>query len=225
MLIPHLPYTSEVYFAAMAQYHTDLFPARPVLLFLFLLAFAFCCRSPQSRKSGTRAIWLILALAWLWVGAAHQLGMMADLNFMAPWYGWGWIAQGGLFATLALWPGDGGFSVRRDARSVAGAATAVAGLVLYPVAVYLSGVAAGALPAAGSSPDPTAIATAGLLILFRPAGSQRLLPLVLLPLLVGWVGVAGVSGWLLDFPLSYAVPAAALLAAVLLVAAMRTGRS
>jgi len=73
---------------------------------------------------------------------------------------------------------------------------------------------------AGTAPHPTAIATAGFLLL-AAAASRRiiLVPLLVIPL--AWGAVAAVSAHLLAFPLAYTVTASVLIALAGAIAAAR----
>jgi hypothetical protein len=93
-------------------------------------------------------------------------------------------------------------------------AVALLGLLGYPLAVLLLGYDWRGLPLVGVAPHPTVIFTAGLLVAARDRP-----PLHLFVVPLGWAGVAGVSAWLLDFPLDYAVAAAVMAAVVLAIAA------
>lgn len=195
-----LPYTAEIYFQLLAQYTAAYWPAviAGVLLALAALALAF---RPVPR--GDRAVGAVLAAFWLWVGAAHQLDHMAMLNFMAPVYGWGWIGQGALFAWVCAVRGKVAFRFAGGVAGWLGLGAVAFAIVGYPAVVAAMGFGAASLPWVGTSPDPTAVFTLGLLAM--TAGRVPLY-LLIVPLL--WAGVAAVSGWLLSLPLDYAVPVA-----------------
>ena len=205
-----LPYSVEVFFASMAEYYSTWFPAAPVAALLSLVALILVMR-PQSGRAdtGDRLAGALLAAAWIWVGAVQQLQHMANLDFMAPIYGAAWIAQGGLIALSCTVPGRVRFRFDGDARGRAGLALALLGLVGYPLAVWSLGYEWRALPLVGVAPHPTVMFTAGVLVAAR---DRPPLHLFVVPLV--WAGVAGVSAWLLEFPLDYAVPAVVLSAAV-----------
>ncbi|MPZ12775.1 MAG: hypothetical protein GEU89_21655, partial [Kiloniellaceae bacterium] len=83
-----LPYTVEVYFVSMANYNAAWFPTAAVATLLAVVALALALRPPPGREAAAaRLILAILAAAWVWVGAVHQIRHMAALNFLAPAYG------------------------------------------------------------------------------------------------------------------------------------------
>jgi hypothetical protein len=208
-----LPYTIEVFFSAMARYNADHLAGVLINLALCAAAVALVVVRRGERAPANRAVGAILVVAWVWTGALHQLETMADLNFMAAVYGWAWLAQAGLLAAATLWRPYLGFRFARDPAGVGGLALALWGLAGHPLAILATGADWRALPLAGSAPDATAILTAGLLAL---AAGPRWLRLGLMLLPLAWGGVAGVSADLLAYPVDYLVPAAAIVAVVLI---------
>lgn len=206
-----LPYTVEVYFASVAEYNRAWLPVLMLALLLSVTAFLLAVRPlPGRPKASARLVGAILAAAWLWVGWAHQLQHMAGLNFMAPVYGWAWIAQGALIALTCTILGRVRFRFGGDLRGWTGLALALLGLFGYPLSVLALGHGWRSVPLVGMASDPTAIFTAGLLVTARERP-----PLHLFVLPVGWAGIAAASAYLLAFPLDYAVAAAVLLATAL----------
>jgi hypothetical protein len=207
-----LPYDVAVYVAAMARWNAAWFPAAIVGVALALVAVALVAlvaRPPACRERlAGRLIGLVLAAFALWIGSVHQLGLMATFDFMAPIYGWAWIAHGIVVALVATALGRVRF-VLEDGLDALGLVIALAGLVGWPLALVAAGYDWRAVPLVGTAPDPTAIFTAGLLLTAR--GGARWL---LLPLPVAWAAVAALSGHLLSFPFDYAVTGAVLVTVV-----------
>lgn len=203
-----LPYTADVLFSVMEQYYRAVWPAGPVALLLALAGLGLTVRPVTG---GDRIIGALLAAAWIWVGAAHQLGRMATIDFAAPLYGALWIVQGLLLAWVCVLRGRVAFRFRASVFGWAGAGLAAFGLAGYPLVVWLMGYGWPALPLAGTAPGPTAIFTIGLLLL----GERVPIYLLVLPLI--WSGIAGVTGWLLGLPIAYAVPLATVAGFVLLI--------
>jgi hypothetical protein len=195
-----LPYTTEVWFAALAEYHATWYPGPVLMTLAAVSAFVAALRGGPA---GGRAAFLFLAAMWIWVGAVHQILHMTNLNFMAPLYGGAWIAGGVLFAAYAGFGRDTRLIFTGDARGQAALALVVLGLIVYPLAGLALGYGWRSVPLAGAAPDPTAILTAGTILALRRPPLWLFVP----PLL--WAVVAGVSAYLLDFPLAYASPAAA----------------
>lgn len=212
-----LPYSAEVYAELMAAYNAAWLPAAVLAPMLSLFVLALALRPPPGLEAAcARLIGALLALAWMWVGWAHQLRMMADLNFLAPVYGAAWLAQGVLLALSCAVPTDTRFRFGSDLRGRAGLALSLFGLAGYPLLALLLGQHWRALPLAGTAPEPTAIFTVGLLVALRDRPRPYL---YLVPL--GWAVVSAVSAYMLAYPLDYAV-AAAVIAALALSIRKRT---
>jgi len=212
-----LPYTAEVYAAAMADYNVFWFPGNALLVLATAGAVALAARGGSRRNNGAPArerasiTWMIgvfLAAGWLWVGAAHQLERMAALNFMAPYYGAAFAAEGALLVLCCVLRRHKRFDFRGDARGRVGLAVALFGLLVYPLLALASGVDWRAVPLAGLAPEPTTIVTVGILL-----GAREKPPLYLFVVPLAWGAVAGVTAYLLAFPLDYAVPATIVIAA------------
>jgi hypothetical protein len=154
-----------------------------------------------------RFIALILGAGWILSGAGQQLTFMRDLDFLAVWYAAGLIVQGVLLAVVGGALGRLHWRFASDRLGHVGAALAVAGLLLHPVAILATGREPSAVPLAGTTPDATAIVTAGLLLAVRSAP-----PLFLFVIPLAWAGVAAVSGYLLGFWPDYLVAAAVAIA-------------
>lgn len=205
-----LPYSIEVFFAAMARYNAEHLSAVGLNLALSLAAVGLALWRRADEPQADRTIGAVLAVGWIWVGAVHQLGLMADLNFMASVYGPVWILEGALLALVSLIRPQVRFRFAGDGVAWGGLVVALLGLAAYPLAIVALGFDWRAVPLAGSAPHPTVLLTAGLLAL---AGGPRWLRLGLMVLPLAWGGVAALAASLLAFPLDYAVTAAVAAAA------------
>lgn len=203
-----LPYTAEVLFSMMEQYNRAIWPAGPVALLLALGALVLTVRPA---READRIIGVLLAAAWIWVGAAHQLGPMATIDFAAPLYGGLWVLQGLLLAWSCVLRRRVAFRFRADAFGWTGVGLAAFALIGYPLVVRLMGYGWPALPLVGVAPNPTVVFTMGLLLL----GDRAPVHLAALPLV--WSAVAGVTAWLLALPVDFAVPLATVAGVGLLV--------
>ena len=200
-----LPYDVEVFFAAMARWHAAWFPAPLVGAGLALVALVLVWRPLGSRRASDRLIGLILAAFALWVGAVHQLQLMATFDFMAPIYGGAWLVQAAVTVALVA------FRPRVHFKATgAGLGLAVLALLGYPLAVVAMGYGWASVPLVGTAPDPTAVFTAALV---ATASGRARSALLVVPL--AWAGVAALSAVLLRFALD-GVVAAAILAAIAL---------
>ena len=141
------------------------------------------------RRSHGQVLWVALILAALWalVGWSFLWNRYAAINwaiaYAAPAFG----LQAMLLAIGGAARGDLAFD-RRDIASWLGLVIAVIGLVVYPLLPSLFGRPWTSAEAFGIEPDPTAIATLGVLL----AASGRLVPL-LFPIPLLWLLISGLT--------------------------------
>lgn len=191
------PFDAEVLASLYALYNAAVWPAPAVALGLALVALWLAV--PPRRGDG-RFIGTLLAAGWLWCGLVFFDRHLAPFDFMAPVYGWLFVAQ----AVLLLW----GLVWRRATLQFRADVFGAAGLALAAVALFglplLAGFVEGGYASArivGVAPGPTALFTLGLLLL---APLRTAWPLMVIPLL--WTGVAGAMAWALDVMAAWPLP-------------------
>lgn len=169
-----------------------------------------------ARPWSGRAVALILALAWAWVAWAFMLERYATINWAAAYLAWGFAIQ----AALLLWLGvaQNGFGA---APSTSLAARAGLALLAFAVVVEpLIGPAVGRswrqAELFGLAPDPTAVATLGVVLAAARGGGWALL---VLPL--AWCVVGGATLWTMGSPDAPVLPGAGALALLLAIAGRR----
>ncbi|GAB4364496.1 MAG: hypothetical protein Kow00114_21230 [Kiloniellaceae bacterium] len=208
------PFDAEVLASSYALYNERIWPAQAVALAAALAAVWLLAASPAWAP---RVLGALLAVAWLWCGLVFFLGSLAALDFMAPLYGWAFVAE----AVLLLWAlGWRGGPLRAAAGARGGLALALAAAAVFglPLVTGLAGQGFAAAGVVGVAPAPTVLLTLAVLLLVP--GRRRWLPLAV-PLL--WAGVAGVTGWVLGVPEYLALAGLALAALAGLVVAGRRG--
>jgi hypothetical protein len=159
---------------------------------------------PQGR--GDRAIPAVLAAAWLSASAGFLWTYYAAINWAAAWFVPLFIAE----ALLLLWFGTVRgrlvFAVRRGVGGAIGTALYAYALALHPLIVLVAGRPLQAAEIVGIAPDPTAIATLGLLSLApRCAGTALLLIAPIVWCLASALTLWAMGAWEGWIPLSAAV--------------------
>ncbi|MEM7121688.1 MAG: DUF6064 family protein [Pseudomonadota bacterium] len=208
-----LPFDADTLISLYGQVNRALWPAQ---LAVFVLAAALVALPFKPFAQAGRLAGLVLAGGWLTCGVVFHLGYFAPLNFAAPIYGWCFVAQ----ALLLLWTlalrGNVWFLWDGSFYGWAGLILALVALLVAPLATGLfgDGLAAAELP--GLMPDPTALFTLALLLLVRARAPWHL---IVLPCL--WCLVAMATGWILEAPSLMILPAAGVLATLLLIAKNR----
>ena len=220
-----LMFAPRTYYRLFELYNGEVWPGH--LLGLSLGA-AVLRVSRQARIWVTPAAWVALAACWFWVAWAFLLQRYADINWAARWYAAGFAIEGGLLllfsgfsARLRAAGGHAGIGLAPGMPRALGCALAIFALAVQPWIGMLLGRPWRQAEVFGLAPDPTALATLGLLLIMRPAaapGSQLELASglvwMLWPIPVLWCLVSGATLWTMAAPEAMLMPCAALLAAL-----------
>ena len=209
------PFTAEILDSVIGQYNQAIWPL-PIVACVLVVAAVVPTLRPFPGSG--RSVAAVLAVVWAWVGVGFHLGPAAAIDFAAPGYGAAFVLQALLLAWSGTVRGNLAFRFRPDPAGWTGLGCVALGVVGWPLLAALAGQSWPSLPLAGTSPDPTALASIGLLLL----GSARdRLHLIVVPAL--WAAVAGLQGWMLDTPERLLLPAAAAIAVVLAIRAKVRG--
>jgi hypothetical protein len=197
-----LLFSPRVYWRMFELHNAALWPLPLVILALGIMAFALAIL--RSRHHG-RLIAILLAVLWAWVGWSFLWQRYAAINwgaaYVAPLFALEallLLVTGGLFNSLLL--------DRRGLRRIAGFLLIVLALA-YPLLAPLFGRPWQAAEFFGLAPDPTAIATLGLLLLARHRTAIALWPIPVL-----WCLASGATLWAMADPQAWIPLATALLA-------------
>jgi Family of unknown function (DUF6064) len=202
-----IPFTIEQFLDVFARYNEAIWPAQIGAYALGALALLLALRG---RGRPGKAVPLLLAGAWLFVGAAYHIAFFAPVNPVARLFGAGFLVQAALFAWVGL-RGRLAFGWSGTARAAVGLALVAYAMVLYPLLGAMSGHGYPRAPVFGVTPCPTTIFTFGVLLLAEGAVPAWLL------VLPGLWAVLGVSAAVqLGVREDLGLVVAALLAAALL---------
>jgi hypothetical protein len=205
-----LMFAPRIYYRLFELYNAEVWPAP-----LVGIALAFAILWLTWRDQHGRVVAAILAAAWLFVAWAYHWERYATINTAAPYYAAGFAAE----ALLLIWFGvvrDGiRPAFRRDPSGYLGLIL-IAIVALYPFLAPLLGRPWLQAEIFGMAPDPTVLATLGVLLLAKGRAAW-LLPLPL-PLL--WCAISAATLWTMESP-EAVLPAAV----VMLTMAMTLGRA
>ena len=176
-----LPFTVEQFFGVFRMYNSAVWPAQVLLLLLAALALIFIAlRRPWSGV----AVSAILAVLWIWLGAAYHLAFFARINPVAYGFGALSIVGGLMFAWHGVIRRRLEFSFAKNLRAGIGIALLAFALLAYPIWATLAGHGYPELPTFGL-PCPTTIFTIGVLAL---ASGTSLRAVFTVPILWSLVG-------------------------------------
>ena len=155
-----LPFSPRVYWRLFALENEAFWPVQPVLLAAVALLLLCLLRGwrPPPRWSGP-----VLGAAWLWTGWQFVALRYGTVNWAAPTLAWGFYAEAAMLATLGL---SGRLAVPRRGRGAGlGIGLLAAAALVWPILAPLDGRSWREAEVLALAPDPTAVATLGLLAL------------------------------------------------------------
>ena len=188
-----LMFSARSYHRLFELYNQDIWPAQVVAL---LAGLAVMAGAVGGGAAASRLVALLLGLAWLWVAWAFHLERYAAINIGAPWFAAGFGLQGLMLLWMAAKPLPR--LIRFNASPVAWVALALVSLAVavYPLLPIHEGRYQSQGEVFGVAPDPTAMATLGILLLVRARW-----PLWLVP--VAWCALSGATQMELGVPLAW----------------------
>jgi hypothetical protein len=199
-----LLFSPRTYYRLFELYNLELWPLQ---LFFLTLGVAIFLPGRHRSKMAGQALAVILTLCWLWVAWAYHWQRYADINWAANYYAWVFTLE----ALLLLWLG-----VIRNQLTMAsdGSVRKRVGLALFvfawwcfPLLGPLLGRSFTQAEIFGMTPDPTALATLGILLLSGARPSWWLFPIP-----AAWCLISGATLWAMGSPDWMIAPLVALLA-------------
>lgn len=210
-----LMFSARTYFRLFELYNLAIWPAQ--LLAGAIGVAILICVARGGAASG-RVAAAMLAACWLWVGWAFHAERYAAINLAANYFALGF----GIEALLLLWVGAVrgrlAFMPVRSGLDRAALGLLLFALLAYPLLAVASGRPWRQMELFGVAPDPTALATLGLLLL--PAS----VPWWLLPIPLLWCAISGATLWTMQAPDAWVGPLAAVLALLLFAIKEKLGR-
>lgn len=184
-----LMFSPATYWRLVERYNRDLWPLQIGLLAAgAALLWWVAARRPAAGKAAAA----VLALAWLWVGWVFHWQRYATINWAASYFAAAFALQAALLAAIAFTGKDADAGHAGPRARAAGLAVAVAGVLLYPLLAPATGRPWTQAEVFALMPEPTALATLGLLLAtrLRHRGWLAVIPVLSL-------GLGAATAWLL----------------------------
>jgi hypothetical protein len=186
-----LLFSPRTYYRLFELYNRAIWPAHIVALALGAVIVGLV----RSRAAWSgRALAIILATCWLWVAWAYFLEHYNTINWVAFYFAAGFVVQGlllllaGLVNLLRVHP-------RAGLRGAAGFAMLLFALLVQPIIGPLLSRPWTQVEVFGIAPDPTTIATLGIIV----ASEVRLI-WWLVPIPVVWCVISAATLWTMGSP-------------------------
>lgn len=197
-----LLFSPRTYYRTIERLNETLWPVHLLTLILGGMILVLLLRR---RAVQPRIIWLTMALLWSWIAWAFLWRRYSTIN-------WAAVYLVPLFALEALLLIRESLSGRKAGNQLAGRTRATGwlllslGIAFYPAMAPLLGRGWEQAEVFGMAPDPTAIATLGLVLLVpsRRSGWLMVVPVV-------WCLISGLTLWAMESPEAWVPPAAAVL--------------
>lgn len=203
-----LMFSPETYYRLFELYNADVWPAQILALGAGIAILVLMARGPRWRSHAVAAL---LAAAWLAVAWAYFLERYASINLAAPYLAWGFAAQAVLITLSGVLLRRLAFNDPKPLAAKAGAALFLFALLVQPLIGPLIGREWSGVELFGLAPDPTVLATLGVLVAADPVRWE----LFVLPVL--WCAVTGATLWTMGSPEALLMPLAGLFTLILAV--------
>lgn len=194
-----LMFAPQTYYRLFELHNAAIWPAQIITMLASLALATIALRRPDLHRLAC----ILLAAAWLWTGWTYLLIHYASINWVAPWLAGAFVLQAALLLLSAF---TGGRAAHRDtvARPT-GLGLLLFALAIQPLLDIVHGRGWTGVQLFGTTPDPTVMATLGLLLAL---GRARWL---LLAIPLGWCAVSAATLWTMASPDVWVMPLGALI--------------
>ncbi|KLK91747.1 hypothetical protein AA309_18510 [Microvirga vignae] len=211
-----LLFSARTYYRLFELYNRAIWPAQILALLLGLVVLWRLHRAGAWQGS---MVTMILAAGWLWTAWAYLLEQYDTINWAARYFAIGFVFEALLLIWLGAIQGRRFFRPYRDWSSRAGLILFLFALVIQPLIGLLVGRDWKQTEIFGIAPDPTVLATLGILLTMDkwPPWGLMIIPLI-------WCALSGATLWTMGSPDAWVMPVAALIALGLAVSRVLSAR-
>jgi hypothetical protein len=190
-LADFLLFSPRTYYRVIEIYNRAVWPAQIMAVGLGGIIVALL-RSGAAWSG--QSISVILMACWFWVAWAYFLEHYSSINWAAPYFAGGFVVQGVLLLFAGLANGRR-VQLRAGLPGAAGLAIFLFALLVHPVVGRMLGRPWTQAEVFGIAPDPTSIATLGIVI-----GTDVRLASWLLPIPLVWCAISAATLWTMGSP-------------------------
>ncbi len=187
-----LLFSPRTYYRMLERHNEAVWPVQILTLGLGL-GISGLLRHSTHRQG--RIISAIVAVLWAWVGWSFLQQRYATINWAATYFAWLFAIEVLLLVWIGVIKGRLRYRVNRDAAGRLGAALFILTLAFYPMLARLAGRPWHQAEIFGIAPDPTVLASLGLLLLVEERPRWQLL---VIPTL--WCSITGATLWAMRSP-------------------------
>jgi hypothetical protein len=187
-----LLFSARTYHRLFELYNAEVWPLH---LLALAIGLALLFAALRGGNRAVRAACLLLAACWLWVAWAFHLQRYAAINWAATWFAAAFAIEGVLLILCGASGARLHIRTPRGWKAPLGLGLLAFALFVQPwLGLLLLGRPWREAELFGMAPDPTALATLGLLLLLRPPAAWIWL---LWPIPLLWCAVGAATQWTL----------------------------
>jgi hypothetical protein len=198
-----LLFSPRTYYRMLERHNEAVWPAQILTLGLGLGILGLLRRSTPWQGSIISAI---VAVLWAWVAWSFLGQRYATINWAATYFAWLFAIEVVLLVWIGVVKRRLRYRAGRDAAGRLGIALFILTLVLYPLLAALAGRPWQQAEVFGVAPDPTVLATLGLLLVAEGRPHWGLLAIPIL-----WCSISGATLWAMSSPEAPIPPLTALI--------------
>jgi len=209
-----LLFSARTYFRLFEIYNAAIWPAQ---LGALAIGIAILVLLRRGGRNAGRWILALVAACWIWVAFFFLARRYTTINWAALYFAWAFALEAGLMIWIGVVRRLLTFERPANLASRCGLVIFLFALLAEPLVGPLFGRGGRGVQVFGVAPDPTAVATLGLLLLARGRGRG---PLMMIPVL--WCAITGATLLAMRAPDAWIPPAAAVITVVTALWSART---
>lgn len=206
-----LLFSARTYYRLFELYNSAIWPGQIFFIALGMVMLGYLLRGGAGQG---RIVTAILAACWLWVAWAFHMERYATINWAARYFAAGFAIEALLLVRLGFARPPLSFKPVGSAIDLAGLCVFLFALFAQPLIGPIMGRSWRQVELFGMAPDPTVIATLGIVLMSNRSRWA------LLPIPLAWCAISGATLWTMASQDALMLPVIALLA--LLLAAWKT---
>ncbi len=206
-LVDFLMFSKQTYYRLFELYNREIWPLQ-ILAIALGIVILHCVRHGGAWHA--KLVTALLAACWLWVAWAYHIEHFATIHWAARYFAIGFALEALLLIWFGIMRGQLSFEPAASVHQRAGFYLFLFALVIQPLIGPAMGRPWRQTEIFGIAPDPTVIATLGILL---ASGRPRTL-LLFIPLM--WCIVSGTTLWAMQAHAALLIPLIAVLASFMM---------
>jgi len=168
-------FSQTVYYRQFELYNQLVWPLHILAIIFALITIYALWKKPVW---GGRLVALILVVSWLWVAWAFLYQRFYQIHVVADWYAFGFVLQAGLIIWYGLIKNRLTLFVRSQLKIKIGSALLFVAYAVYPFIAYINGRSWVQFEMFALAPDPTVLASLGILLFYKVPIVLYVIPIV-----------------------------------------------